>query len=547
MAQFASSSPQLERGKACLRCRRRKMRCDGQRPTCNQCTRSNILDCEYTDEGPTASQILEQHISYLEARIRELEGDSGSITLHDPHARNQTPQARDPRNADGTPFPFSSSMQTFVSYAPEFGFFLHLPRFLEKLKASIPPTPQSPLPAALVHATFLFGVLFSAGSGVGIGGGDDDLTKEVPQLLKRAEQALSAELDPSTMLYTLQAEVLLGMCLYHMNSRISGNYHAAAAMSIAVGCKLHKLRSSEWMNTQMNHPLIGEHPGSIPDVQLFPPMDDIEEGERIRAFWTIFTLDRCLVVVCGATSLLAQQGTAATRVDTPWPLEMSDYEQHLVMPQGNSSARTIEYFLDGLTTELPNQSLLCLRAKAAILFERSSQLAEKWNHTLQAQFVALDARIEQVKAVLPALVISDGTNSRHVRELLFVYTLCYVATLQLHAPFGHAWDVDRSKALNSAVSAARLLQSVHVELFVYADPLMGVLWNMVGQTLANALANLKRNMTYNMSQAASPQEVLISTSLAGVLNAMNALRGRCPLIGKFLIPLPCGLRIPPPV
>lgn len=49
------------------------------------------------------------------------------------------------------------------------------------------------------------------------------------------------------------------------------------------------------------------------------------------------------------------------------------------MPQGNTSARTVEQFLDGLTTESVNQSLLALRAKAAILLERSSQLAERWN------------------------------------------------------------------------------------------------------------------------------------------------------------------------
>lgn len=49
------------------------------------------------------------------------------------------------------------------------------------------------------------------------------------------------------------------------------------------------------------------------------------------------------------------------------------------MPQGNTSARTVEQFVDGHSTELPNQSLLALRAKASILFEKSAQLADKWN------------------------------------------------------------------------------------------------------------------------------------------------------------------------
>ena len=49
------------------------------------------------------------------------------------------------------------------------------------------------------------------------------------------------------------------------------------------------------------------------------------------------------------------------------------------MPQGNTSALTVQKFLDGLTTELPDQSLLSMSSKAAILFEQAYHLAEKWN------------------------------------------------------------------------------------------------------------------------------------------------------------------------
>ncbi|EKM50023.1 uncharacterized protein PHACADRAFT_213794 [Phanerochaete carnosa HHB-10118-sp] len=74
MPPAPSLPPQtLERGKAYLRCRKRKMRCDGVRPTCTQCTKANIAaDCEYSDAGPTTSQILERNIAELEARIVEI-------------------------------------------------------------------------------------------------------------------------------------------------------------------------------------------------------------------------------------------------------------------------------------------------------------------------------------------------------------------------------------------------------------------------------------------------------------------------------------------
>jgi hypothetical protein len=64
-------------------------RCDGARPICGQCSRADIADCEYTDDGPTVSQVLEQNISLLEARIRALEGDPVSVTLRNPHQPSQ--------------------------------------------------------------------------------------------------------------------------------------------------------------------------------------------------------------------------------------------------------------------------------------------------------------------------------------------------------------------------------------------------------------------------------------------------------------------------
>ncbi|KAI0825656.1 hypothetical protein BC629DRAFT_1434266 [Irpex lacteus] len=532
MAQFVGSSRQLERGKACLRCRRRKMRCDGQRPTCDQCMRSNILDCEYTDEGLTASQILEQNITALEARIRQLEGDPGSVLLHDPQTMGGTSQTRSAspeQSATHTAQRNRRIIQAFINYAPNFGFFLHLPRFLEQLKASIPHTAQSPLPESLVYAVYLVGMLLATS---GSGGDGDEFNRDLPRVLERVQQALSASIDSSKTLYVLQAEVLLTAYMFHTNKRTAGHYHAAAAMSIAVGSKLHKIRSAEWAD-------VGAAVVPDPEVQLFPPVDDVEEGERVRAFWTIFSLDRCLSVTFHSPSLLTQHGTAATRVDAPWPLEMSEYEQHLLMPQGNTSARTVEQFLDGLTTDSANQSLLALRAKAAILFERSSQLAERWNPNdlnFQAQFVSLDTRIEQLKAVLPALddISADRTRSQQLRELLVIYTLNYTAKLQLHARLEPTWDVDRSKALNAAVSAARLLQTINVGHLKFVDPLMGMLWALIGRTLSDALVKLKQHVRCDMlpSVTVSPQEIMVTTSLTSVLDAMDALRENCAFIAE---------------
>ncbi len=66
-------------------------RCDGAKPSCQQCVRAKKQDlCEYDDgKGKTRTQLLRETVARLEARIRELESPehtSSSVPLFDPHA-----------------------------------------------------------------------------------------------------------------------------------------------------------------------------------------------------------------------------------------------------------------------------------------------------------------------------------------------------------------------------------------------------------------------------------------------------------------------------
>ncbi|GJE88002.1 C6 transcription factor domain-containing protein [Phanerochaete sordida] len=76
----------LQRGKACLSCRKRKMRCDGQRPICGQCVKGNRdEECSYHDKKQVSrTEMLRAKVAKLEARLRELEvehsGSSSSPT-----------------------------------------------------------------------------------------------------------------------------------------------------------------------------------------------------------------------------------------------------------------------------------------------------------------------------------------------------------------------------------------------------------------------------------------------------------------------------------
>jgi hypothetical protein len=65
-------------------------RCDGVRPICRPCRSKpeQYGDCEYTDSGFTTTEILEEKIALLEARLEELQRaePTSSLVLHNPYS-----------------------------------------------------------------------------------------------------------------------------------------------------------------------------------------------------------------------------------------------------------------------------------------------------------------------------------------------------------------------------------------------------------------------------------------------------------------------------
>ncbi|KAF7298510.1 adenylate kinase [Mycena kentingensis (nom. inval.)] len=78
----AAAAP-LQRGSACLCCRRRKLKCDGTRPNCTQCIKMNReAECEYDDKKQKSrTQKLKEKLSMLEHRLRELESENGANSM----------------------------------------------------------------------------------------------------------------------------------------------------------------------------------------------------------------------------------------------------------------------------------------------------------------------------------------------------------------------------------------------------------------------------------------------------------------------------------
>ncbi|KAK0495740.1 hypothetical protein EDD18DRAFT_1075601, partial [Armillaria luteobubalina] len=149
----------------------------------------------------------------------------------------------------------------------------------------------------------------------------------------------------------IQVEVLLAHYFFHKVIMLEGRYHTGAAVSLVLSAHLHKMSSAEG-----NRLLV-----------LLPPMDYIEKGERMKAFWTIFILDNCWTTVDGSPSNFLCT-FPDIRINLPWPLDTQ-----IQFPQNYWTSHTIQKFLANQSEDCGTLAL-ALQAKASILFEQASHV-----------------------------------------------------------------------------------------------------------------------------------------------------------------------------
>ncbi|KAI1796900.1 hypothetical protein LXA43DRAFT_985034 [Ganoderma leucocontextum] len=555
------SSKRAPRGSACLNCRRRKMRCDGTRPICGQCTRANReADCEYTDgPGPSPTQMLEDQIARLESRIRELEHPelvAPSVTLNpagvpmqpqspggstnrallsrlvipEPlffampstagHLLSQDPLVEPPQDLVRT------LVNTFVPHSSSLSFFLHLPRFIQAMQLSSGDPRRAQLSPALLNAVFLWGAHVST---------SNTIRSYEPAFLDRATAALSSALRDShyNVMHLIQAEVLVANYFFSMSRFLEGRYHCSAAVALALSCRLTKVRS-----LGDGPPLHGHAPAAhiepMRNQHMPPPRDPIEEGERIRGFWYVYALDKSWAVALGSPSHFNGVAQSGTHIDTPWPLEMAQFEAG-GMPAEFRSSLTVLNFLSGATL-LPassHDSQLSLRAKAATLFERATHLASQWatatdRNEFYARYVALDGLIDRFTVALPPL--DRAGNADTAMTSLVTHTLARAATIQLRSSFKDYDRLNDRKDLAAAQTAASLLENFNA-LPVCVDPILAILWTAVCRVfIAHMSVPTHAQAAAGPSSAPTTQREAVRTLHDRVLAVMNRFRDTSPLM-----------------
>ncbi|TDL21708.1 hypothetical protein BD410DRAFT_287744 [Rickenella mellea] len=516
----SASTNTLPRGKACLRCRKRKMRCDGMKPACGQCTKAKKPDnCQYDDgKGKTRTQALREKIAKLEeelSQLRDPDFSSPSIVLHDPHAPvppyysgSSSSSATDSPNSlslSVSPSPFSSidsvnSPQTpwarlraltppvpyhseelpselrhmlldiFLPHRHQCGFALHA----EHLRSNISLPLADQRHPVLMNAIFLWACFFSRPGPFS--------QHEAHYLAKTQEALVDALQQPKRIIDTIQACAMLAKYYFANGRNLEASFHASSAATMAIHAGLHRTASTQagllpWTDVTKGSALL----------PLDPPKDAAEQGERIAVFWQVFIIDRTLSVALQRPTCIPEDCGFYTRIDTPWPEDIEEYDNmSLDAIQGDSTLRMFFTHQGQTLSGVGGFSTSALRVKAAALYERGTRMAATWGHSpsQQAEFHAFDLTLSRFLSNLLPVQQLDATLPEDRRDFVSLHMTAHASTIQLHQSFAREDTTSFEKCLRAARHIVALVKHIADPDYEYLDPIIGGYWASAASILA---------------------------------------------------------------
>ncbi|KAJ7061050.1 hypothetical protein C8F01DRAFT_1288186 [Mycena amicta] len=556
----------LSRGQACFHCRKRKMRCDGVRPVCGQCARANRSDdCEYTGSGRHRAQveILEESISIVEARIRELENPQAvlarpgnpQVTLRDPYYLQQHQQG--PRHGPSRPstpargqhqslpdfqaghsghaFAVEPSRETvkllidtFLPYSSEFGFFLNPRAFRDTALLQHPiGHPGRPLPA-LLFAVYLCSLRLP-----GAARAHQDLESTfLSTALAFVSTALSPtpgfnRTEPPPVLHTMQAHILLAHWFFCAGRFLEGKYHAGAAISLGLGTSLHVQSPSS---------------GQVSAHALPPSRDSVEEEERRGACWVAITMDKVFAAALKQEPMIDLrrnvQGPHGERcvLEIPWPLDRWESADEGLMSQNERYSTTFHDFLNRFSTSDLRVSVLSMFAKATILWQHVEGLSRDWNPSMhpnqlasfQTAFSALDRQLDRLRTELTAPAPATPAAPAAARMRFVALSLAHAASIQLHSippvqnfPNARAGRMTSARAvLNMSLSPPQPMEYIH--------PIIGTVLITASQAVLDELNEMRANRVN--PEYPSQEEIGLADLLNRSVSAMRNFASLSPLL-----------------
>ncbi|TCD67723.1 hypothetical protein EIP91_012022 [Steccherinum ochraceum] len=521
---FSSRAP---KGKACLACRRRKMKCDCVRPVCGQCVRFNReRDCEFTDgDQRSRTQILEENIAVLQARLRVLEHpdadpstslsllqgnrESRSLTGHFDDAMDLSPEgdlttsmslpsqvytrpnSQFSFNVTEPPLAVAQGLiEAFMAHSNDFGFFLNKQRFINYCTRKFSSSTHNAPADFLLSAVFLWGSHFA----------QDDRWPVVEETYAThcAELAAAAQTSGAiNPIHVIQAEILLANYYLYSARFNEARKHISICVSLVLTHRLGKMRGQLNTGAESRLYLVKmDHAG--------PSEDLVDEGERIYAFWTVYTLDKMWALALDRQSFIADDGSPISTIETPWPLAMEEFQKGNV-PETYRGGHTIMSFLH--QSFIPEHqpavlSPLCLRAQSVALLDKAGWLSSAASIDSSAHadfFNEHDILIEKFILHLPLLdSLSTLEDTQLIRHLVITHMIARLAAMQLHTVFADTNLTSTIKCLSAskAIGAAfKVILPKRSDILrgvqLYADPYLLVCLTAAAQMMVNDLSKAK--------------------------------------------------------
>ncbi|KAJ7197918.1 hypothetical protein GGX14DRAFT_402235 [Mycena pura] len=540
------SLERLRRGKACLNCRHLKIR-----PMCGPCNRLPKDDpCEYPD-SMSRTQELQETIVRLQSRVDDLQGTAGPSDFAGPSAYQSAriSPGLSSRSSESSMLEFQEpplamiqmlhtltgsigSLHAFLPHATQFGFFLHPQRFRDSALLPLPSGDVRRPSAALLCVVYLWGVRLAQAQ---------PLLASEPIFLRRAQHQIATDISGpphAHVLHTIQAQVLLATYLFRDQRLLEAEVHANGAATFALRHGLHRVRSSR---------------PSAPALQLPPPADAVEEGERIRSFWAVATLQSHLCTALnGTTAAFCVLEGPAAEIDTPWPLEVEDYAAGMMAP-GYRGQESIRFFMTD--DPLPLSPVYMLHAKAAVLLYRAARLTAGWSPQLSPQQTAayivahthLEQRVTKLWQSLPPVHAAHGDgdgDGAAARARVLVHAVTASAAIRLNCASTSAGNdrTARAKRIAAARAVVAALGDARVPHRATAHPVLGSLGAAACTTLMDDLVRARAaraSWTAGMGLGASlPPPGLEETAMLADLRtgmaAMQVYAAESTLIGYQL-------------
>ncbi|KAJ7849255.1 hypothetical protein B0H14DRAFT_3669243 [Mycena olivaceomarginata] len=486
--------------------RRRKIGCDGERPTCRRCRLQpprSLDPCTYSHApvGGTVSLQVEESMETMQNRIYELEHqlellngqDPSKVFLEEPYSNQQlqglTPEPDTWDNLmqfGGIPSPIEEPpkltgtlLDLFLHHFSRHPFFFLDPTQFQQT-ALLPDL----LPRGLLVAVALWATHVS----------ENPLAETVyseEELLVRtvhhvARDIAAGDTLPQRMLHMIQTEVLLSLYYLDYGRLLEANYHRAGATSLVFISGLHQLGASS-----QNLVVQGEN---IP-IQMGASL----RMEMINAFWSVLLINNYCVAASNTPSSMPYDAP----INTPWPTHFPNVAPSSVLfldedgrywesppntvDKSVHPARTHHDPIIGLTPTLTGAGL-----------------------PLPSDFWAIEARLEPFRSRLPPVDIGHPTD----QISLVTHAFANGAILCLHSPYINAYAEARSKCLTAASCVAVRLADARLAEWEIVDPILGPLLAAVADVLIASLTHV-------------PQA---SADLQVILSAMQTLARRSPLI-----------------